>query len=139
MKNPSQASGTPGKIGRKVPKSPIANKANTARTKSISPTIFYIINKNCYNYQTLIMAKEKEPKQPQKTAKKYDHGDVVLRFDKVTFGYSAAKPLLEVVDFSVRERAKITLMGQNGAGKSTIFELISGSLKPEEGAIHIKD
>ncbi len=85
------------------------------------------------------MAKEKEPKQPQKEAKNYNHGDVVLRFNKVSFGFTAAKPLLEEVDFSVRERAKVTLMGQNGAGKSTIFKMISGDLQPEEGAINIKD
>ncbi len=28
-------------------------------------------------------------------------------------------------------------MGQNGAGKSTIFKLITGELKPHEGRIHI--
>lgn len=84
------------------------------------------------------MAKEKAPKQPQKAAKNYDHGDVVLRFDKVSFGFTANKTLLEEAVFSLREGAKITLMGQNGAGKSTIFKMISGELKPEEGAIHIK-
>ncbi len=31
----------------------------------------------------------------------------------------------------------MTIMGQNGAGKSTIFQLITGALKPETGAIHI--
>ena len=28
-------------------------------------------------------------------------------------------------------------MGQNGAGKSTIFQLITGGLKPESGAVHL--
>jgi ATPase subunit of ABC transporter with duplicated ATPase domains len=28
-------------------------------------------------------------------------------------------------------------MGQNGAGKSTIFKMITGELKPSEGKIHI--
>jgi ATP-binding cassette subfamily F protein 3 len=28
-------------------------------------------------------------------------------------------------------------MGQNGAGKSTIFKMITGELKPHEGKIHI--
>ncbi len=84
------------------------------------------------------MSKDKEPKQPQKEAKNYNHGDVVLRFNKVSFGFTANKALLEEADFSVRERAKMTLMGQNGAGKSTIFKMISGELIPEEGAINIK-
>ncbi len=29
-------------------------------------------------------------------------------------------------------------MGQNGAGKSTIFKMITGDLKPQEGKIHIE-
>lgn len=85
------------------------------------------------------MAKEKEQKAASKPSKKYDHGDVVLRFDNVTFGYTAAKPLLEEATFSIRERAKVTLMGQNGAGKSSIFSLIAGELEPEEGKIHIRE
>lgn len=62
-------------------------------------------------------------------------GDVVARFDKVSFEYSATKPILHEVDFSIRRGAKITLMGQNGAGKSTLFGLLTGTLKPEEGKV----
>lgn len=68
----------------------------------------------------------------------YNHGDVILRFDKVSFGHGDQKPILNEVSFVVRERAKLTLMGQNGAGKSTILHLISGALIPNEGAIHIE-
>lgn len=68
-----------------------------------------------------------------------DHGNVVLRFSGVTFGYDEEKPLLDEVDFSLREGSKITLMGQNGAGKSTIFKLLTGKLKPQSGAIHIEN
>ncbi|HVM90320.1 MAG TPA: ABC-F family ATP-binding cassette domain-containing protein [Verrucomicrobiae bacterium] len=67
-----------------------------------------------------------------------DHGNVIIRFSGVTFGYDEEKPLLNEVDFSVRESAKITLMGQNGAGKSTIFKLLTGRLKPQAGEIHIQ-
>lgn len=38
----------------------------------------------------------------------------------------------------VRRGAKLTLMGQNGAGKSTIFGLITGALKPESGMINLE-
>ena len=38
-------------------------------------------------------------------------------------------------DFTVRRGAKITLMGQNGSGKSTIFKLITGGILPDSGAI----
>jgi ATPase subunit of ABC transporter with duplicated ATPase domains len=63
--------------------------------------------------------------------------DVVIRFDEVTYGYVAPKWLLDEVNFSVREGSKITLMGQNGAGKSTIFKMITGEYKPNEWRILI--
>ena len=67
-----------------------------------------------------------------------EQGNVVVRFSGVTFGYDEEKPLLDEVDFSVREGAKLTLMGQNGAGKSTIFKLLTGVYTPQKGAIHIE-
>ena len=61
--------------------------------------------------------------------------EVILRFNEVTFEYSENKPLINEVSFSVRKGSKITLMGQNGAGKSTIFGLIRGELKPKSGRV----
>lgn len=61
--------------------------------------------------------------------------DVIIRFDEVTYGYVVPKWLLDEVSFSIREWAKFTLMGQNGAGKSTIFKMITGELKVNEGRI----
>ncbi|MBI2989812.1 MAG: ABC-F family ATP-binding cassette domain-containing protein [Candidatus Magasanikbacteria bacterium] len=74
-------------------------------------------------------------------------GNVIIRFDNVSFQYTEDKPILEEVNFSIREDAKITIMGQNGAGKSTILKLICGAahvnmvetLKPREGSVHIRD
>ncbi len=62
----------------------------------------------------------------------------VISFKRVSFEYDATKPILTEADFSVRRGAKLTLMGQNGAGKSTIFSLITGALQPEEGDIHVE-
>lgn len=67
-----------------------------------------------------------------------DHGDVILRFQDVSFHYDHRAPVLDGASFSVREHAKLTIMGQNGAGKSTIFKLIEGVLKPQEGDIFKK-
>ncbi|MBI2889040.1 MAG: ABC-F family ATP-binding cassette domain-containing protein [Candidatus Liptonbacteria bacterium] len=64
--------------------------------------------------------------------------ETIIRFDEVSFEYDAKKPLLTEASFTIRENAKITLMGQNGAGKSTIFQLITGVLKPESGAVIVK-
>lgn len=67
-----------------------------------------------------------------------DHGDVILRFQDVSFHYDHKKPVLDAASFSVRENAKLTIVGQNGAGKSTIFKLIMREIKPTEGEIHLK-
>jgi ATPase subunit of ABC transporter with duplicated ATPase domains len=64
-------------------------------------------------------------------------GEAIIRFEKVRFEYGHNKPILDEVDFSVRRGMKMTIMGQNGAGKSTIFGLITGALKPEAGMVHI--
>ncbi len=60
-------------------------------------------------------------------------GEIVVRFEEVFFGYKHSKPLLEEVSFSVRRGTKSTIMGQNGAGKSTIFSLITGAANPAVG------
>ncbi|MFA7654367.1 MAG: ATP-binding cassette domain-containing protein [Candidatus Magasanikbacteria bacterium] len=65
--------------------------------------------------------------------------NVILRFDNVTFEYEERKPVLSEVGFGIRKGTKITLMGQNGAGKSTIFKLIKGDLKPTQGNVFITD
>ena len=66
-----------------------------------------------------------------------DQGNVIIRFSDVSFAYDEDHLTLDEASFSVRENAKITVMGQNGAGKSTIFKLMTGALKPKEGGIHI--
>ncbi len=60
--------------------------------------------------------------------------EVIVRFNKVSFEYGK-KQILDEAEFSIRRGSKITLMGQNGAGKSTIFQLISGDLKAISGSI----
>lgn len=61
----------------------------------------------------------------------------IIRFEDITFGYTKENLTMKEANFSVREDAKLTLMGQNGAGKSTLFKLITGELEPDHGKIHI--
>ncbi|MBI5045859.1 MAG: ABC-F family ATP-binding cassette domain-containing protein [Candidatus Niyogibacteria bacterium] len=61
----------------------------------------------------------------------------VVSFEKASFEYGHNKPILDEVDFSIRRGMKITFMGQNGAGKSTIFQLIIGVLQPESGKVNV--
>ncbi len=63
--------------------------------------------------------------------------EVVLRFDAVTFEYVHKKPILKEASFNLRRGAKFTLMGQNGAGKSTIFKLITKEITPKSGQVNL--
>ena len=63
--------------------------------------------------------------------------EVILRFDEVSFEYRHDKPIFDEASFSVRRNSKITLMGQNGAGKSSLFNMITGGIKPNSGQINI--
>ncbi|MCR4279489.1 MAG: ATP-binding cassette domain-containing protein [Candidatus Zambryskibacteria bacterium] len=62
---------------------------------------------------------------------------VILRFEDVSFEYDQDKPILDEACFTVRENSKITIMGQNGAGKSTIFGMITRAIKPDTGNVHV--
>lgn len=62
----------------------------------------------------------------------------LIVFKDVTFAHDAATPVLDEANFVVRRGAKLTLMGQNGAGKSTIFSLLTGALSPDEGVINLE-
>lgn len=69
----------------------------------------------------------------------WSQNPIILRFDEVSFFYNEKKPILTETNFSLRENTKITIMGQNGAGKSTIFKLITGELKPTKGKINLQN
>lgn len=61
----------------------------------------------------------------------------IITFNEVSYEHDVTKPILKEASFSIRRGTKLTLMGQNGAGKSTIFALITGELKTDAGEINI--
>ncbi len=63
--------------------------------------------------------------------------ETIVRFEKVSFEWGVNKPILDEVSFTLRRGVKFALMGQNGAGKSTIFSLITGASTPESGTINV--
>ncbi|MSU44670.1 ABC-F family ATP-binding cassette domain-containing protein [Candidatus Nomurabacteria bacterium] len=74
---------------------------------------------------------QKEVQNNQKTQ------ETIVRFDNISFEWGVNKPILDGVSFTIRRGMKFTLMGQNGAGKSTIFGLIAGLNIPESGIINV--
>ncbi|MGB0385152.1 MAG: ABC transporter ATP-binding protein [Ardenticatenaceae bacterium] len=58
-----------------------------------------------------------------------------LTFKNVTFRYPDGKLALEDVSFEIRAGEKVALVGENGAGKSTIVKLVARFYDPTEGEI----
>mmetsp|Transcript_33368 Transcript_33368/g.55999 ORF Transcript_33368/g.55999 Transcript_33368/m.55999 type:complete len:544 (+) Transcript_33368:310-1941(+) len=58
-------------------------------------------------------------------------------FKDVSFSYDGTHDLLSEINFSVRSGAKVTLMGQNGSGKSTILKLLNNELVNDTGRVNI--
>jgi ATPase subunit of ABC transporter with duplicated ATPase domains len=63
--------------------------------------------------------------------------ETIIKFNGVSFEWETNKPILNEAVFSIRRGSKITLMGQNGAGKSTIFSLIMADSTPDSGAVNV--
>lgn len=60
-----------------------------------------------------------------------------VRFRDVTFGYEKNLPVLEHLSFDVKAGESVALVGETGAGKSTIVSLLSRFYNLDDGAILI--
>lgn len=65
------------------------------------------------------------------------HGRVC--FDQVSFSYDASSKVLEQLSFTIEPGQRVALVGETGAGKTTIVSLLSRFYDPTEGAILIDD
>jgi len=62
--------------------------------------------------------------------------NVAIRFSEVSFKHESGKEILDEASFALREGMKVALMGQNGAGKTSLFNLIMGKSQPSGGNIY---
>lgn len=62
----------------------------------------------------------------------------VLRVEDIHFGYTPEKENLTDISFSVKEGEMISIVGKNGAGKSTMAKLLCGFEKPGSGKLYLK-
>ena len=69
--------------------------------------------------------------QGENTEKLYGN----IKFSNVSFSYSNKKSILENVNFSINEGERVALIGETGAGKTTIVNLILGFYKINSGNI----
>ncbi len=62
----------------------------------------------------------------------------VLRAQGIHFGYLAGKENLSDISFSIREGEMVSIVGKNGAGKSTMAKLLCGFEKPDKGTLYYR-
>jgi ATP-binding cassette subfamily B protein len=60
-----------------------------------------------------------------------------VRFKNVSFGYEPDVPVLKNISFTLKRNMKLAIVGQTGAGKSTIINLLARFYDPNEGRILI--
>ena len=58
-----------------------------------------------------------------------------LEFDKVSFAWPNGVKVIDQCSFSIEQPGLWMLVGANGTGKSTLFRLISGVIRPNSGKI----
>ncbi|NLO08988.1 MAG: ABC transporter ATP-binding protein [Clostridiales bacterium] len=63
-----------------------------------------------------------------------------IRFENVTFSYPKTdKKVLDNISFEIHEGESVSIVGLNGAGKSTVVKLICRLYHPDSGTIYIND
>jgi len=58
----------------------------------------------------------------------------IIQFDNVKFAYKDNQ-VLNNISFSIKKNSKVAIVGESGAGKTTIFNLLCGFYQIQEGAI----
>ena len=70
--------------------------------------------------------------------KSFKENKPFIRLEKISFSYDK-RQILDNISFNINQGEILGMLGPNGVGKSTIFNLITGLIKPDKGDIIIKD
>ena len=60
----------------------------------------------------------------------------IMKLDKISLSFGKRK-ILDNIKFDLNQGQVLGLLGPNGVGKSTIFNLITGLIQPDHGSIYI--
>lgn len=88
---------------------------------------------SAYSAQRIMDVQQHAPMQG--TASIESSGPIV--FDRVTFGYDAATPVLKDLSFTIQPNTITALVGPSGSGKSTVTRLIARFWEVQQGEIRI--
>ena len=68
--------------------------------------------------------------------KSFKNTNSIIEFNNVSLSYGN-RQILEKINFKINEGQIFGMLGPNGVGKSTIFNLITGLINPDNGEIKI--
>jgi ATP-binding cassette subfamily B protein len=60
-----------------------------------------------------------------------------IAFDAVQFAYDDGRPVIEGLDLDIPAGRTVAFVGATGAGKSTLFKLLLGLVRPQRGAVRV--
>ena len=63
----------------------------------------------------------------------------LLTVEGVVAGYSPSEEILKSVDLRADAGEIVSVIGPNGAGKSTLLKVVAGILRPQRGAVRLRD
>ena len=70
--------------------------------------------------------------------KSYKNNNPIIEFNNISLSYGN-RLILDNLNFKINEGQIFGMLGPNGVGKSTIFNLITGLISPNNGKIKIMD
>ena len=68
--------------------------------------------------------------------KSFKEQETILELKKISMFYNK-RQILNNLDLKINRQEVLGMLGPNGVGKSTIFNLITGLISPEKGSIFI--
>ena len=103
------------------------------------PLAFQFLNKSLESAKRLFEILESpNPKQKSETrANNINFSFANLKVLDLNFSYDGIRNILSNINFELKEKEKIAIVGTSGAGKSTLANIIAGLLPPDSGEIFI--
>lgn len=98
-------------------------------TEDMHPADFNQFKADLCRKNLLEWFEDSNPKTPSK------EGKTILELKNISFSYSPGHETIKDVSFSINKGEMVSIVGKNGAGKSTITKLICGFEKPSSGSI----
>ena len=70
--------------------------------------------------------------------KSFKNNNPIIEFQNISLSYGN-RLILDNISFKINEGQIFGMLGPNGVGKSTIFNLITGLINPKQGKVKIND